>query len=289
MTSGDSSNAGVSAQGAHDTAQGAHDTASADQGEMSSKRARRAGNPYLDSLIQQSSDELGSEHHHRDIQGGAARAAVFGVSDGLVSNTAIILGVAGAHPRPGIVRLVGLAGMLAGALSMAAGEYVSMRAQSELLERELEMEAKEIERRPDLERNELAKIYESRGLDADSASELAHKLMKDPATALSTHAREELGINPENLGSPWKASIWSLIATALGALVPLMAWLFTGGTSAVVITIVAAAFVAAGVGAALSRFTGRSSFFSAGRQLSICAASAAVTYAVGALVGVSGA
>ncbi len=231
---------------------------------------------------------IGSEHHHRDIQGGAARATVFGLSDGLVTNLAIILGVVGAHPKPAVVRLVGLTGLLAGAFSMAAGEYVSMRAQSELLERELTMEAEEIARRPEAERRELALIYESRGLDRARAAELAREMMRDPATALHTHAREELGINPANLGSPWQASIASLLATAVGALAPLLPWLFARGMSATIATIVVSAVFAAGVGIALSRFTGRSAIFAAARQIGICGISAAITYGVGTLVGVSG-
>ena len=130
------------------------------------------------------------EKHHRDIQGGAARAAVFGVSDGLVSNVSLILGVAGASTGAGLVRLAGLAGLISGACSMAAGEYVSMRAQQELLERELEIERREISRHPSAERRELARLYEKRGLEADMAFELAGAMMKDPAQALETHARE---------------------------------------------------------------------------------------------------
>src|SRR4051812_21629434 len=131
------------------------------------------------------------KQHHRDIQGGAARAAIFGFSDGLVSNVSLILGVAGANPAPGIVRLAGLAGLVGGAFSMAAGEYGSMRAQAELLEAELEMERVEIQRRPESERRELAAIYRSRGVQPDVADDLATQMMSDPDLALETHAREE--------------------------------------------------------------------------------------------------
>lgn len=231
---------------------------------------------------------MGSEHHHRDIQGGAARALVFGFSDGLVTDLAIILGVVGAHPSASVVRLAGLAGLLAGAFSMAAGEYISMRAQAELLERELSMEAREIERRPEAERRELAMIYERRGLDPEAAAKLAKTMMRDPATALSTHAREELGINPANLGSPWKASVSSLFATAFGSLVPLFPWLVSSGTSAKVGTLIASGAFAAAAGIALSRFTGRSWVFSAARQICVCGVSAAITFAVGSAMGTRG-
>src|SRR5688572_7453438 len=137
----------------------------------------------------------GSEHHHRNIQGGTARAAVFGVSDGLVSNIALVLGMAGAGPAAGVVRLAGLVGLLGGAFSMAAGEYVSMKAQSELLQRELDIERVEIIHRPESERRELAQIYRGRGVDAEVADRLAAEMMSDPDLALETHAREELGID----------------------------------------------------------------------------------------------
>src|SRR5829696_8060613 len=140
------------------------------------------------------------QSHHRDVKGGAARAAVFGISDGLVSNVGLILGVAGADPAPGVVRLAGLAGLIAGAISMAAGEYNSMRVQQELLERELRIEARELRRRPQHETRELADIYERRGLEPGQALEVAEAMMSDPDVALEAHAREELGIDPGQLG-----------------------------------------------------------------------------------------
>src|SRR5438874_80727 len=184
-------------------------------------------------------DQLVDDHHHRDVQGGAARAAVFGVSDGLVSNVSLILGVAGAF-------------------SMAAGEYVSMRAQTELLERELELERREIRRRPENERRELAAIYRSRGVDASMADELATELMRDPEMALETHAREELGIDPGSLGSPMGASMSSFLAFCVGGVIPLMPWFFTKGSSAVVLSVAFGAIAAIIVGALLAQFTGRS-------------------------------
>lgn len=229
------------------------------------------------------------EHHHRDVQGGAARAAVFGVSDGLVSNVSLILGVAGAQSTGGFVRLAGLAGLIAGAVSMAAGEYVSMKAQRELFERELALERRELHRRPHVEQVELAHIYEARGVDPDVARELAQQMMRDPERALETHAREELGIDPNSLGSPIAAAVSSFVAFALGAVLPLLPWLFADRGGATVASIVLGAFGAIAVGVALSTFTGRPRWFSAGRQLLFTAVPSAVTYGIGTAVGISAA
>jgi vacuolar iron transporter family protein len=228
------------------------------------------------------------EPHHRNVQGGAARAAVFGVSDGLVSNVALILGVAGAQPGPGVVRLAGLAGLVGGAVSMAAGEYISMTAQGELLERELEMERRELKRRPESERAELVQIYRSRGVETDTAEQLASALMRNPEVALETHAREELGIDPGDLGSPVAAAVSSFLAFAVGALIPLMPWFFGTGTAAIVTSVILGIVSALTVGALLARFTGRSVVRSALRQLTWSAVPAAVTYAIGSAVGVGG-
>jgi VIT1/CCC1 family predicted Fe2+/Mn2+ transporter len=229
------------------------------------------------------------EHHHRDVQGGAARAAVFGVSDGLVSNVSLILGVAGASPAPGVVRLAGLAGWIAGAFSMASGEYISMKAQSELLERELELEARELHRHPEAERRELAAIYRKRGVAADVADRLATEMMRDPDTALETHAREELGIDPQQLGAPRQAMVSSFAAFSIGALIPLAPWFFAHGNGAVIASVVLGALAALVIGLALSRLTGRSPMRSAVRQLGIAALAAGVTYLVGRAVGVKSA
>jgi len=226
------------------------------------------------------------EHHHRDIQGGTARAAVFGVSDGLVSNVGLILGVAGADPAPGVVRVAGLAGLIAGAISMAAGEYNSMKVQAELLERELELERIELRRNPHVETVELAQIYQSRGIDPDSARRMAEDLMRDPETALQAHAREELGIDPESLGSPMGAATSSFAAFAVGALVPLAPWLFAAGTAATVASLVAAVVAAVAVGLAVGRFTERPWPRTVLRQVLFTVIPAAVTYAVGSAVGV---
>jgi vacuolar iron transporter family protein len=232
--------------------------------------------------------EILHEHHHRDIQGGAARAAVFGVSDGLTTNVSLILGVAGATTGPSFVRLAGLAGLVAGAFSMASGEYISMRAQAELLQRELDIERHEIHRRPDNERRELAAIYRSRGVEPEVADEMAKEMMRDPELALETHAREELGINPSELGSPVQAATSSFVAFGVGAVIPLMPWFFTRGTAGVVLSMVLGAAAALTIGFLLARFTDMPAFKSAVRQLFFAALAAGVAFAVGKLVGVSG-
>lgn len=228
------------------------------------------------------------EPHHRNIQTGTARAAVFGVSDGLVSNVALVLGVAGAHPAAGVVRLAGLAGLIGGAVSMAAGEYISMTAQAELLERELEMERIELHRRPESERRELVALYRSRGVTSDVAEALASEMMRNPELALETHAREELGIDPQELGSPVVAAVSSFLCFAVGAILPLLPWFFMSGGGAVVASIVLGAIGSLAVGIALARFTGRSVARSAVRQLLWAAVPAAITYGVGSLVGIEG-
>jgi VIT1/CCC1 family predicted Fe2+/Mn2+ transporter len=213
---------------------------------------------------------------------------VFGVSDGLVSNAALVLGVAGSHPASSVVALAGLAGLIGGSFSMAAGEYVSMRAQRELLERELELERREIHLRPEGERRELAHIYESRGIEGPLAHELATEMMRDPEVALDTHAREELGIQSRSLGSPIQAAVASFFTFASGAFVPLLPWLVASGNGAVVASVVCVLAAALVVGAGLAAFTGRSWWWSAARQLLITVAAAGVTYGIGTAVGASG-
>jgi len=228
------------------------------------------------------------EHHHRDIQGGAARAAVFGVSDGLVSNMGLILGVAGADPAPSVVRLAGLAGLVAGAISMAAGEYNSMRVQAELLERELEIEARELRHRPEHETAELAGIYEERGLDPVQAREVAEAMMRDPTTALQAHARDELGIDPHQLGSPVGAAVSSFVAFSLGALVPLAPWFVAGGRGAAVASLLLGLAAAAVVGAIIGRSTARPVLRAVARQVAFTVVPAVITFAIGNALGVSG-
>ena len=228
---------------------------------------------------------VADEHQHRNLQGGGPRAAVFGVSDGLVSNVALILGMAGAHSSAGAVRLAGVAGLIGGAFSMAAGEYVSMRAQSELMQRELDVERRAIHHDPEEERKELAAIYESRGLEAVLAQELSSKMMRSPELALQTHAREELGINPEETGRPFQAAVASFVTFALGAVIPLLPWLVASGSVATLWSVALGAVGAFSVGAALAVFTGRWWLWSAGRQLLISGVAAGITYSIGHVVG----
>lgn len=227
-------------------------------------------------------------HSHRDLTGGALRAAIFGVSDGLVSNVSLVLGTSGAHPGGGFVRLAGLAGLFGGSFSMAAGEYVSMRGQREVLERELDIERTELADRPAAEQSELEHIYVRRGLQPDIARQVASELMSDPEMALATHAREELGIDPHALGAPVKAAVTSFVTFGLGALVPLLPFLgASSSSSTILISIALTAAAAIGVGAALSALTNRPRWYSALRSLGICAAAGALTYGIGSLIGVS--
>ena len=219
------------------------------------------------------------------MSGGGARAAVFGISDGLVSNVSLILGMAGAHSTAGAVRLAGIAGLIGGAFSMATGEYVSMRAQSELMERELDVERRAIQSDPEDERRELAALYRSRGVEPDMAEELSVKMMRDPELALETHAREELGFTPGATGKPFEAALSSFVMFAIGACIPLLPWLFASGTTATLWSVGLSAVASLVVGAALSFFTGRSWMWSAGRQLLISGTAAGVTYTIGHLVG----
>jgi VIT1/CCC1 family predicted Fe2+/Mn2+ transporter len=227
------------------------------------------------------------KHKHRDVQGGVARAAVFGASDGLVSNVSLILGVAGANPGPGFVRLAGMAGWIAGAISMAAGEYGSMKAQSELLEHELDLERIELRRNPGVETRELAQLYEERGIDPVQAYDLATAMMRDPELALETHAREELGIDPQALGSPVGAASASFASFSVGALLPLLPWFFGSGAAAVVGSIALGLLGAATVGVLLARSTQGSYLRLILRYTGIAVLAGGVTFAVGSIVGVS--
>lgn len=224
-------------------------------------------------------------HHHRDVQGGTVRAAVFGVSDGLVSNVALIIGVAAADASDSSVLVAGVAGLLAGAASMASGEYVSVKAQSELIERELERERISIAEKPELESRELAAIYAKRGVDKTQARQMADAVMADPDVALEVHAREELGVDPNETGQPVTAAVSSFVAFSLGALVPLLPWFVTDGSGAVVASIMLGLLAAALVGVALAQFTGRSRFRTASRQVILGAGACLLTWLIGSALG----
>ena len=224
-------------------------------------------------------------HRHRDVTGGSARAAVFGVSDGLVSNVALILGVAAAASERSNVLVAGVAGLLAGATSMAAGEYVSMKAQSELVERELEIERVSLERQPVAETNELAAIYRDRGLDDEQAQAMAEAVMVDPDVALEVHAREELGVDPDETGNPVAAAVSSFVAFAVGAIIPLFPWFFAEGNAAIIASAVLGLIAATLVGVTLAKFTERSSIRTAARQVGWAVAACAVTWLIGTWLG----
>lgn len=218
---------------------------------------------------------------------GALRAAIFGVNDGLVSNLSLIFGVAGAGVDNEVVIVAGVAGLLAGAFSMAAGEYISVRVQREVFERLIHLEAHEIGSDPETERAELAELYARKGLPRDLAERLAEELMKDPEVALETHAREELGLDPgEGLGSPIAAAVASFAMFSVGAFVPLVAFLFGSGTGAVMVSAALSGGALFGVGAAMTYLTGRNPALSGLRMLSIGTVAAAVTYLVGSLLDV---
>lgn len=223
---------------------------------------------------------------HRNVAGGFLRAAVFGVNDGLVSNACLILGVSGAAPDAQAVVLAGTAGLLAGAFSMAAGEYISVRSQRELFEYQIGQEKDELELYPDEEAEELALIYAARGVPVDKAREIAHMLVKDPKTALDALAREELGLNPDDLGSPIGAATSSFVAFALGAMLPLLPFLVNLGAMALPVSIVASSAALFAVGATLSLFSGRSAMMGGTRMLALGATAGAATWGIGRLLGV---
>jgi VIT1/CCC1 family predicted Fe2+/Mn2+ transporter/rubrerythrin len=241
------------------------------------RRARRPG-------------EIGERErwHRTGGRSGTLRAVIFGVSDGLVSNLALVMGVAGASTQePRIILLTGIAGLIAGASSMAAGEYISMQSQRELFERQIDLERAELEAMPEEEEAELAAIYRSKGFTEEEARRIASRIFQDRATALDTLVREELGLDPDQLGSPWGAAAGSFVAFGAGAAVPVLPYVF--GEGPIVFSLALGLSLAAlfAVGAGVSVLTGRSTLFSGLRQVAIGAIAAAVTYGIGALIGVA--
>jgi VIT1/CCC1 family predicted Fe2+/Mn2+ transporter len=230
----------------------------------------------------------GVEHRHRGLGGGGnLRAAVFGINDGLVSNASLIFGVAGASPDVAVVLLTGVAGLTAGAFAMAAGEFVSVRSQRELFEYQIGLEREELAEYPDAEAQELALIYKAKGLSGSEAQRVAKQLVADPEHALDTLAREELGLNPDELGSPWGAAISSLLSFAVGAAIPLLPFVLRAGANALVYAVVLTAIALFTIGATLSLFTGRGAMMSGLRMLLLGGLAGAVTFSVGRLFGVS--
>lgn len=223
---------------------------------------------------------------HKGHGGGNLRATVFGVNDGLVSNTSLIMGVAGAAVGADAVVTTGIAGLLAGALSMAAGEYVSMRSQREMFEYQIGLEREELLEYPEEEAEELALIYQARGMHLDEARRVSRELVKNEQAALDALAREELGLNPDDLGSPWGAAIFSFLAFSVGAILPLLPFLFgLPAQRAVLMAATVAGVALFGVGAVLSLFTGRSALRGGLRMVLIGAGAGLATWLIGHWLG----
>lgn len=228
------------------------------------------------------------EGRHRASSGNALRAAVLGASDGLLSNFSLVMGVAGADTEGWAVLVAGLAGLLAGAFSMALGEWISVQSSRELYERQIGIERDELEQNPAEEQEELALIYQAKGLPEEQARALAARLVADPTTALDTLAREELGVDPDELGgSAWEAAISSFLLFAVGAIVPVLPFLFLSGLAAVGLSVVLSTLGLFGIGAAITLLTGRSVWYSGMRQVLVGLAAAAITFGIGRLIGIS--
>jgi VIT1/CCC1 family predicted Fe2+/Mn2+ transporter len=226
------------------------------------------------------------EGRHRAAGGNALRAAVLGANDGLVSNLSLVMGVAGASLSSGSILVTGLAGLLAGAGSMALGEWLSVQSSRELYERQLAVEAAELAEIPEEEEAELALIYQAKGLSTDQAQEVARRVMRTPESALDTLAREELGIDPEALGgSAWEAALTSFVLFAVGAIVPVLPYLWLEGTSALVASLVSSTVALFVIGAGITLLTGKGLWMSGGRQVIFGLAAAALTFGVGRLIG----
>jgi len=222
-------------------------------------------------------------HEHADVTGGWLRPAVFGAMDGLVSNFALIAGVAGGSGDSGVIVLAGLAGLAAGAFSMAAGEYTSVAAQAELAEAEIEVEREALRTKPEAEEQELADLYVARGLEPELAAEVARQLHRDPETALDVHAREELGVTPGDLPSARLAATSSFLSFAVGALLPVLPYVL--GVDALWPAAIIALLGLFVCGAVVTQVTSRPWWFGGLRQLVLGAAAAALTYAFGSFVG----
>ena len=234
------------------------------------------------------SDIAANERWHHAGRSGTLRAVIFGVSDGLVSNLALVMGIAGASQGQGsFVLLAGVAGLLAGAFSMAAGEYISMQSQRELFERQIALEKAELEAMPEEEEAELASVYRAKGFTQAEAETIAKRMFANPEQALDTLVREELGLDPDELGSSWGAAFGSFVAFSLGALVPVIPYVVTTGSTAFVAAIALSLVALFAVGAGVSLLTGRGLLFSGGRQVLLGAAAAIVTYVVGHAIGVN--
>jgi VIT1/CCC1 family predicted Fe2+/Mn2+ transporter len=239
----------------------------------------------LSDLISEKDED--EEDWHRSDKSGALRAAIFGINDGLVSNTALVMGFAGATSERAPVLLAGVAGLLAGAFSMGAGEYISMANQREAFEREIALERDEISLMPDDERRELELIYRAKGLDDEDAARIAGQVMERHDVALNTMVREELGLDPDDLGSPWRAAASSFTAFALGAVLVVLPYLFTGGAVALAVGISIALIALIAVGVGMARLNGRPIGRVVVRQVIVGVVAAGATYLLGHLLGIS--
>lgn len=229
-----------------------------------------------------------TEPSHRGFgTGGNFRAAIFGVNDGLLSNASLILGVAGAAAEPRVILITGIAGLAAGAFSMAAGEYVSVTSQRELFERQIALEREELLTYPDEEAKELAMIYTARGIPEADATAFAKRIVMDPEQALNTLAREELGLNPDELGSAWGAALSSFAAFAIGGIVPLLPFMLPIAVPPLMACLVITGITLFAIGAVLSLFTGRNAAYSGARMLLIGMLAGATTFLIGKLFGVA--
>ncbi|MGW5560809.1 VIT1/CCC1 transporter family protein [Micromonospora sp. NPDC003944] len=226
------------------------------------------------------------EAHHADVSGGWLRPAVFGAMDGLVTNIALIAGVGGGGVSPHSIVLTGTAGLVAGAISMGLGEYTSVRSANEQVAAEVAKERRELERHPEAEARELADAWVARGLPRDLATQVAEAVRRDPEEALRVHVREELGVDPDDQLSPWGAAISSFLFFSIGALIPLLTYLF--GATELWLALAVGGLGLFAAGAVVARFTHRPWWTSGLRQLLLGAAAAGATYLVGALIGVSG-
>jgi VIT1/CCC1 family predicted Fe2+/Mn2+ transporter len=225
------------------------------------------------------------EGRHRGASGNALRAAVLGANDGLVSNLALVVGVAGASPGQDIVILAGIGGLVAGALSMAQGEWISVRSSAEAFERQVAIERDELALMPEEEEEELTLIYQAKGLTEADARQTARRILSDHEMALETLTREELGMSRDEAGNPWVAALASLLMFATGAIIPLIPWFFGGGSPAAILSVIFGAIGLFGLGAAITLFTGRSAWYSGSRQMLQGVASAGIAYLIGSAVG----
>ncbi|SDW49737.1 VIT1/CCC1 transporter family protein [Flavobacterium degerlachei] len=228
------------------------------------------------------------ESRHKSVGGNALRAAVLGSNDGLVSNMSLVMGVAGAAVSNNTILLTGIAGLMAGAISMALGEWLSVQSSRELNQRQIDLETEELQASPEEEKKELVLLYQAKGMSIEEATKLAEKAFESHETAIDAIIKEELGIDKEELGgSAWEAAIASFVLFSIGAIIPLYPFMFLDGKNAILLSVGSSVIGLFGIGAAITLLTGKSILFSGFRQVFFGLAAAAVTYGIGSLIGVS--